>query len=570
MRHARTPAHEKPKLAHGPFIGSGMIPPARQIPSAPWRRGWILAGSAALLGLIAVYVVTPVGWDQSVSLASARMAEHLGHFPDNVAQSWLSRGFGYKVYVYGLHRAASMFANFDDKQVYEIATRSVAATVSLTLLLAAVLSSRRFLVVHGIAPFDAFFVLCAAHFGLSHWVAFQPEDIAALFTTLGVALILSSPVPLAVLGGIVLALTVSLKGITGLVGLSGLAAVPILCRGEDCRSRIVAAGLAFLLALGAMGVVAAVCFPSEIKDLWEMVIYNQSSEIAVPERMKQMAGMLASWPHIPILAVGGPASAAVAIILAARKGKRLLLLYLVVWLLAFLGPLMQGRGFAYHAAGMIPHLTGSILAVATLLAGARGSRRFAVVPVILVMAMALPGMLARPMGRFQRPSSFLQRLNEVARDRREFRAMENRYALSAEPSLLYLDWGIAAYYWGTPSHLRHFIPLPLQRSNPAIRDTEPYRRTLSEALQYDGRYVVLNPAWFPLDRPDLAELKQKIESEYLAVAEMNDGTTRRDSSVNRVHLFEKQTPGDWPRVSGLSNGAGACLQPPGGWEGRPE
>jgi hypothetical protein len=44
----------------------------------------------------------------------------------------------------------------------------VAATVALGLLLAAVLSARSFLLAHGIGRFEALFVLCAAHLGLSH------------------------------------------------------------------------------------------------------------------------------------------------------------------------------------------------------------------------------------------------------------------------------------------------------------------------------------------------------------------------------------------------------------------
>jgi hypothetical protein len=386
-------------------------------------------------------------------------------------------------------------------------------------------------------------------------MAFQPEDLAALLATLGVALVLSLRVSLAMLGGVVLALTVSLKGITGLVGLSCLPAMPLLCPGGAARSRVVATSLALLLALGAMGAIAVVWFPSEIRDLWEMAMYNRSSGIGLLARMKQMAGMLASWPHVPILAVGGPASGAVVIILAAKRKTGQLLLFLVAWLLAFAGPLAQGKGFAYHAAGMIPLLAGSVLAVTVLSARNRGLRRLAVAPLFLVAALAVPGMFGQPMGRFQRPSSFLQRMDEVARDRREFQDMEGRFGLSAEPTLLYLDWGIAAYYWGTPSHLRHFIPLPLQRDNPAIQDTEPYLRALNEALQYSGRYVVVDPKWFPLDRPDLAGLKQKLEREYVAVGETNESSNPGGKSVTRVRLLERQMPGEWPGARGGSDAA---------------
>jgi hypothetical protein len=499
-------------------------------------------GSAVLLGLLAVYVITPIGWDQSVSIASARLADDLGEFPQNVVRSWLSRGFGYKVYVYGLHRAASVFADYDDKQRYEIAIRSVAATVVLALLSAAVLSCRRFLLAHGICRFEAFFVLCAAHLGLSHLAAFQPEDLAALLTLLGAALVLSQRISIKVLGGVVLALTASLKGVTLLVGLSCLPAVLALCYRKGARNCVVTVSLAFLGALGVLGAIAVVWFPSEIRDLWEMAMYQRSFEISVLRRMKQMAGMLASWPHVPILAVGGPASAAVVIVLASKRKTRFLLLYLIAWLLAFLGPLAQGKGFGSHAAALIPLLAGSVLSVAVVLARNRGLRRFAVVPLLLVAASALPGMLGQPMGRFQRPSSFLQRIDEVAVDRREFQSMESRFGLSAEPRLLYLDWGITAYYWGTPSHLRHFIPLPLQRDNPAIRDTDQYRRALSEALQYGGRYVALNLTWFPLGRPDLADLKRKLEREYVAVGETYSSGPVRGTPTSRVRLLIRKPP----------------------------
>ena len=42
---------------------------------------------------------------------------------------------------------------------------------------------------------------------------------------------------------------------------------------------------------------------------------------------------------------------------------------------------------------------------------------------------------------------------------------------------------------------------------------------MSEALRYSGRYVAVNEKWFPLDRPDLFELKRKLEREYVVVGE---------------------------------------------------
>ena len=93
--------------------------------------------------------------------------------------------------------------------------------------------------------------------------------------------------------------------------------------------------------------------------------------------------------------------------------------------------------------------------------------------------------------------------------------------ITNESSVLYLDAGVAPYYFMANSSSRYICPLALQRAGPDwnIWDKEAVRQTYADALAYNGTYIVGDGAfgyhdWLHLEYDDRKELREKLETEY--------------------------------------------------------
>ena len=90
------------------------------------------------------------------------------------------------------------------------------------------------------------------------------------------------------------------------------------------------------------------------------------------------------------------------------------------------------------------------------------------------------------------------------------------------------------------SYLRYFVPLPLQRPNPALIANPLHSAILDATLAYEGKYITLDDPWFPLKRPDLRLLREKIEREYRTVykGETFQLLQRRTAAERRNSIHE--------------------------------
>ncbi len=86
--------------------------------------------------------------------------------------------------------------------------------------------------------------------------------------------------------------------------------------------------------------------------------------------------------------------------------------------------------------------------------------------------------------------------------------------LLTQPSTLYLDDGLASYYFPTQSACRYVGALPIQRNAPDwdTTTTKEYWEQLNCSLNYTGKYVIVNPTFMNISYH--TTLKHKLDTEY--------------------------------------------------------
>ena len=104
--------------------------------------------------------------------------------------------------------------------------------------------------------------------------------------------------------------------------------------------------------------------------------------------------------------------------------------------------------------------------------------------------------------------------------------IQERFHISDEPSVLYLDAGVAPYYLKANSSGRYICPLPFQRDSPNwnLTGTKAFQRTYADIVGYDGDYIIGDGGigfadWIHSGYPDRAELNRKLKEDYVLVWE---------------------------------------------------
>ena len=99
--------------------------------------------------------------------------------------------------------------------------------------------------------------------------------------------------------------------------------------------------------------------------------------------------------------------------------------------------------------------------------------------------------------------------------------IQERFHISDEPSVLYLDAGVAPYYLQANSSGRYICPLPLQRDSPEWNLTANYafQRTYADAMSYNGTYIIGDGSigvtdWIRSRYSNRGPLVNKLKTEY--------------------------------------------------------
>lgn len=489
-------------------------------PTSPARNPVLLA--VALAAITANYLVAPLGQDLRINLAFAHQAAISGSFPGNVVDAWTIRGLGYQFVVYALYTVGRAIAGYENKAVFETAVRVLMAGNVLSVVAASLWVAEERLTRAGLDIHATGFLVAASFLTLSHWVAFQAEDLASLLVVLGVALGISRKRGSNAAAGLAFAFVFTLKGITGLLIPVGILLVAVFDGGLSRRARATAAwSAAWTVGLTAGMLLFA---PSGVSDLVEATAFQSTFETPLGYRLLRTGYyFFLHLEHLPILLPG----AGIGLLFLRRNAREREYVNAVVLLSLALLPLsivfVQAQWFGYHYAVLVP------TAIALFLWMGEGrpvspaaETTGAFVATFLLLSVAF----VSPVSPFDRSSPARWEAvsgNETA----VYAEIEERLDITAEDTVLYLADGTPNYYLDAGSHLRYFYPLPLQRvpTAPGLRDTEVFRRTLDAALAYEGPYVVLLEEWFPLEA--FPELEEKLDDEYCIAYE---STIKPDSA----------------------------------------
>jgi hypothetical protein len=460
---------------------------------------WAVA-AATLVYLI----LLPPSADVITGLAWADLEALQGHFPVSLSELWLSRGIGYKAFLYvaeGLSRLIAGDALRLRVSVFNAVFVALALGVLIVAYWALLLRSDeeaiKRLSLRDRAETVALAALCVVPAVIWSWA--QDTHVSVLLCVLGIGLALSSSVRAQWCSGIVLALLFSIKGVTALDFLFVLAAA--FATGEAARIRrvIVSAGV----ATAATGLAYVTILRGEFENI---LLAAQFQENSLSLRLGAFLGngfqFAAYNPAIPValLLLAAALSAGLT-----RKGPRLTGFAILIWLVPLASLFAQHEFFGYHYQGFV--LSAWLCLTALYLA--RGGHwpdffklraapplaRSFVLLVCCVNAVTIgASLLATKKTIYSRPA-IERRLAcwiEIAKQARSL-------IRTADPSLAE-NGGIVnltpvAYGLGLRSASRFFFPLPLQPQNLGTEASKDYVRSIA---QYDGPAIMAYDAMMKL------------------------------------------------------------------------
>ncbi|WP_103355037.1 hypothetical protein [Amycolatopsis sp. CA-128772] len=398
-----------------------------------------------------------------------------------------------------------------------------------------------------------------------NWDFLQPEWLAVVFAAggVGAALRIRRPLPAALFGGVLLALTVLVKYTTAPTAVVALGVIAVL----DRRRALLTGVLAAPICAGLFGLTVLV-EPREWRWFGELSALNGGSPLSrgwAAGDVQALAGtVLNEALAVPMVALL-PVSVAVLARLAPDRRARLawVVLPAAAVLVVLAAVVLQGQWFQYHLAALPPFAAAlGGLALARWSAEHGGPPRALVLPALalgvgipivssattdwrlahgtpvyaaLVLLVLAAGWLAlRDRGRAwpvlaslsalavfavpvwpSAPYSFDAIHADYTNSERVAAAETNerlfapvRAQIGADTPVVYLAFGDMAYFFGNPSACRYPAPVFVQRGTylPAVRGLESYRENLACLERPDARYLVVQPSWLAVDRlpPDVA------------------------------------------------------------------
>lgn len=468
-----------------------------------WHYIFAILGSIVTLSFIRTPFTNDVGIFQGV----ANIADKYYPFPYGVDLAWEAKPIGNRLINYGLLKITEIFTPFESQDTFIIVAK-------ILVLLAVIIIAAYFSYI--IKGEYTFWLIFFAFTTCINFCIMQAEWYASLLAVLTIALVIDKRY---ILAGLLIFFIATIKGITLFLFVPIVCSVYLLHKLEQKAIAKVLAG--FLIGGCAAVILQLIIWPNMMPDLllapyitgvgrmpfWDSVQYFVIQTVLIVG-------------YIPVLA---SAFTGLMLILAARKYTGWnLAAFVLMWLVPLLTIIIHSEYFAYQFfVYSVPAITTVILCARFL--GGYVSKNPAKTKIasslIIISILAMFVMFA-----------FLNSdLGFMTKTERDFFGQQNNYAddietlfhISAEESVLYLDAGVAPYYFHANSTSRYICPLPLQRSSQDwnIWDKPQVQQTYADALAYNGTYVIGDGAfgyhdWLHLEYDDRKELREKLEREY--------------------------------------------------------
>ena len=476
------------------------LPPAA---NAVLQHYAVILWAVSFLTLVYLILLPPSA-DVITGLAWADLEALQGHFPASLSDLWLSRGIGYKAFLYlaeGLSRAIA-----DDGLRIRIGIfNAIFVALALGVLIGAYgafLLRRDPGVAKGFSLRDraetlALAALCVVPAVIWSWE--QDTHVSVLLCVLGIALALSASMRAQWCSGIVLALLFSIKGVTALDFLFVLAAA--FATGEAARIRRVVISAA--VAAAATGLAYTTILHAEFDNILLAAQFQENNlSVRLGALLDNGFQFAAYNPAIPIALLVLAAAVAGGL---TRKSPRLVGFAILVWLVPLASLFAQHEFFGYHYQGFA--LSAWLCLTALYLAQGghwpdffklRAAPALAKCFVLLVCCVDVAAMAASLLttGKsiYSRPA-IERRLDCWIQIAKQARSL----ILTADPSLAekggIVNLTPVVYGLGLRSFSRFFFPLPLQPQNMSTQVSKDYVRSIAA---YDGPAIVAYDAMMKL------------------------------------------------------------------------
>ena len=472
---------------------------------------------------IVYLILLPPSADVITGLAWADLVALQGHFPQSLSELWLSRGIGYKTFLYlaeGLSRLVAGDALRWRIGIFNAAFVALALGVligaygALVSRLDPALVKRASL--RDRAETLALAALCVVPTVIWSWA--QDTHVSVLLCVLGIGLALSPSVRAQWASGAVLCLLFSIKGVTALDFVFVLAAA--FATGETARIRrvIVSAGI----ATAATGLAYATILRGELDNILLAAQFQENDlSLRLGAFLTNGLQFAAYNPAIPVAGLLLVAAIGTGV---PRKSPRLAGFAILIWLVPFASLFAQHEFFGYHYQGFV--LSAWLCLIALYLAQGghwadfiriRSAPALAKAFVILVCCVDIAtigaSLLTTKKSIYSR-SAIERRLDcwiEIAGQARSL-------ILAADPGAAknsaIVNLTPVGYGLGLRSFSRFFFPLPLQPQNIPTQTSKDYVRAIAA---YDGPAIIAYDAMMRLGGA-YAPIVAHLRAEYRPVS----------------------------------------------------
>jgi hypothetical protein len=332
----------------------------------------------------------------------------------------------------------------------------------------------------------------------------QPEWFAVLASLLSAWLLMQEHPAAQVLGGIVAALVFALKGSTAFM-VPAIACATLLFTGKKDWIINMIDGLIGTIIGGA--VLCLTVFPNAIPDIilsMQISGFSRSGGLIGLNPIDRFGYLMyegiMSVSQMPVVIVGIAATIAIFLLIffEARREGRLpdrteILFYLIVtgmWVFSLASVALVGEFYPYHYMLLIfPSIIASIgfFILMTEFAPAKVTTAFMVVGLIVVtFCWFTTCSIWAPV--YNPQHTYWQQVQNNANQ------INEKFKLSGQDSLLYLDTGSAPFYFRAQTACRYSSAMVIQRN---MTETKAYQETMDCILGYHGKYIVSSRQGWP-------------------------------------------------------------------------
>ena len=443
-----------------------------------------------LLPVTISFILNPLTNDARIYQALAKITDYFGAFPQNIDLTYEVKPIGNRFMNYFLYKATSFFTTFQSLE-YETLFKIFAAVI---VLLICYYFSRK------VDKKYIFLITAMAFLTPLNFVTLQPDWWASLFAFLALSLFLTEKQSNHYLAGAIITVIFLFKGATIFL------VIPIACAlyffKKDYFKRLLLGGAGSVVSL--LAILFCGYFPNIIPDMLLSPRIARVGLLDIPTMILAFTyNMVNLWFYIPVMVSGFVCAYWVYNRYMKNKEGMNAVMFILMWIGAAMGAFIQSEFFIYmYVALILPAI------ITIILYGEHDIIKYAIAVtfIFFIICSSYWGVGMRVERDFY--GNQWEKANIVK---------EQIPDLIHQDTILYIDSGVAPYYFPSNSSCRYVQPMPFQRNNLKwnLTDAYQYQEEYVCIMNYTGKYIIEdNGPWFKEDTPDMKVVRNKLNTEY--------------------------------------------------------